>query len=334
MMKIMKYKVAILAGLLLCCIFVRGGTQKITCLKKTPALAEKEAILSPDGACLATVSETKNGMKVIIYNSENGQELLRIDNTATVTWHPDSKSVFFVKTEKASGHKKIFRLPVAGKKEIFLADGESPACSPDGKSLAYVHDGYVWIMNTGGGNKNKISRKQMTKISIVWQTSARAYCTGDGNVWEIAPATRSMNLFIREIFNKYYFIDIALSPDKHKIALSSSAAQAAGGGQDKIWIFNIIGGYKSLGHLTDGQHPSWTQDSLNLVYDYRGNIYKINIKTSNRKRLTKKRKFLNCHPCMSQRNGKCFFISTRNDCNGDGIIGWNDKPDIYLVRKK
>ena len=89
------------------------------------------------------------------YNDDDGQEL------SAPEWTPDGESIVYVRgsSEQGEGHpvpnpawfskgaeQQIWMVSVAGGEPRMLAEGKTPAISPDGKVMAYVAKGQVWAL--------------------------------------------------------------------------------------------------------------------------------------------------------------------------------------------
>ncbi len=89
------------------------------------------------------------------YTEDDGQEL------SVPEWTPDAQSIVYVRGSSAQGEghpvpnpawftsgaqQQIWIIDTQGGQPRLLADGNSPAVSPDGKLLAYVLKGQVWTL--------------------------------------------------------------------------------------------------------------------------------------------------------------------------------------------
>jgi len=89
------------------------------------------------------------------YSEDDGQML------SALTWTPDAESILYVRGSAAQGEshpvpnpewaplgakQQIWMVSLAGSEPTLLAEGSGPSLSPDGKSLAYVAHGQVYLL--------------------------------------------------------------------------------------------------------------------------------------------------------------------------------------------
>ena len=88
------------------------------------------------------------------YGEDDGQEL------STPQWTPDAATIVYVRGDGAQGeghpvpnpawfpmgaHQQIWAVSASGGEPRLIAEGHSPAIAPDGKTLAYLSKGQIWI---------------------------------------------------------------------------------------------------------------------------------------------------------------------------------------------
>jgi dipeptidyl aminopeptidase/acylaminoacyl peptidase len=88
--------------------------------------------------------------QVTKFTADDGQEL------GELVWNPDSSRIYFTRGDGANPHSD----PAGAKQEIWtaavsgeigrLAEGHSPAVSPDGSTLAWIVSGQVWSLPLAG----------------------------------------------------------------------------------------------------------------------------------------------------------------------------------------
>ena len=96
--------------------------------------------------------------QVTHYTEDDGQEL------SAPEWTPDAESIVYVRGESAQGEthpvpnpawfplgaqQQIWMVSVTGGEPLLLAEGNSPAVSPDGKTVAYLLKGQLWVRRLG-----------------------------------------------------------------------------------------------------------------------------------------------------------------------------------------
>ncbi|MFN7116357.1 MAG: prolyl oligopeptidase family serine peptidase [Saprospiraceae bacterium] len=110
------------------------------------------------------VSEGPNftGKQITIYNEDDGQEI------ATIEFSPDGNTIAYVRggganrqgeipnpTSDPDGAKQeIYLLPFSGGTPKLLSEGSSPTFSPDGKKIAFVKKGQVWLADLNNDLKS------------------------------------------------------------------------------------------------------------------------------------------------------------------------------------
>lgn len=109
------------------------------------------------------------------------EEILKIRRVGDPQLSPDGKWIAYtvsvpdVDANRSRTH--IYRIPSTGGEPKQLTDGDSsasaPRWSPDGRKIAYVTRGQIWLMDADGSDK-----KQLTKISLgasdpVWSPDSR-----------------------------------------------------------------------------------------------------------------------------------------------------------------
>lgn len=93
-------------------------------------------------------------------------------------WSPDGKKLVFEttrndtpKTHRRGGYRDIYVMESDGQNQINLTTntfGHHPSWSPDGKSIAYMSHGGVWVMKADGSAKQNISHGTTRDSEPAW----------------------------------------------------------------------------------------------------------------------------------------------------------------------
>lgn len=206
-----------------------------------------------------------------------------------------------------------------------IEDERWPSFSQDGKRIVFGNNrGDFWIINTEGGNLEKIKLKPGNYARPVWApdnsriiyTSIISVVPEDSNVWEI-PIEKDRFLEEREfIFEKGLENFITFSKDGNKLIYSLFMPPRARVLKQDLMLFDI--NEKSFKKLfSDGYDNSqsvWLPDSSKIVYvSNKSGSYQIwgmNIDGSDSKQLTKTLGY-NGNPCCSPDGKEIAFVSSR-----------------------
>lgn len=113
------------------------------------------------------------------YAEDDGQEL------SGLAWTPDSASIVFVRGDSVQGpthpvpnpdwfpmgaKQQIWMVSAAGGEPVLLAEGNAPAVSPDGKTVAYLLKGQVWTVGLGeaGAKPEQLLQTRGTARGLRW----------------------------------------------------------------------------------------------------------------------------------------------------------------------
>ncbi len=166
---------------------VQVGRARPFDVSRRPA-RDEEPSWSPDGRRLAFTS-FPGGLQVLVVARADGHArrvLARERDVgwipAAVSWSPNGRSIAFAARKGVS--ELIWVVSVATGKRRSLAAGDRPRWSPDGKRLAFVRNGALWVMRSNGA-----AAKQLTTIAewigdFAWSPNGRriAFATYFGGV--------------------------------------------------------------------------------------------------------------------------------------------------------
>jgi WD40 repeat protein len=170
---------------------------------------------SPDGSRIAT-TEPGAG-KIIIWDPENGEEILQIDllEAVVAVWSPDGERIA---TTSWSGHGSI-RDAASGEVQfsLFPEDShkivEGSAWSHDGKKLVMFSEGHGWIFDTTTGEQLvELSSGFTSSVwNILWSLGdERVFAFGGDGTYRVFEAVTGIELLVYDFGG---WPNGALSPD-------------------------------------------------------------------------------------------------------------------------
>lgn len=140
--------------------------------------------LSPDGSKIAFEVYQEGRKSSQIYTAKaDGSEVKQLTEGPyynwTPRWSPDGKQLVFETTRNDNpdnhvqngGHRDIYLMDGDGQNQTNLtsnAYGHHPAWSPDGKFIAYMAHGGVWVMKADGSAKQNISHGKTRDSEPAW----------------------------------------------------------------------------------------------------------------------------------------------------------------------
>jgi Tol biopolymer transport system component len=158
-----------------------SGEQKA--MLNLPAGSEiSDLALSPDGNNFALVyapatNDTEGGIELAILPRAGGTPRTILSHDAAggdpghAVWSPDGRYVFVMVTPPKSTLSSLVRVALDGSAPLKIADNASePACTPDGKTLIFVHtdpnagNAQLWHANLDGSDAKPLSSATYTDI--------------------------------------------------------------------------------------------------------------------------------------------------------------------------
>jgi Tol biopolymer transport system component len=124
--------------------------------------SDLEPVGSPDGKEIVFTTN-RDGNYELYKITPEGTGLTRLtDNPAndlSPNWSPDSREIIFA--ENNSGSYDICKIDSDGNNKVILSDDSAveydPAWSPDGSKIAYVSNDEIWLMDSDGSNKKRLT---------------------------------------------------------------------------------------------------------------------------------------------------------------------------------
>ena len=128
-----------------------------------PTGANYAPSLDPDGEKVAFLHSVRDdGMYDIWVGSVTRQDAEQVTNTRNVSdvaWSPKGDRLAYVQNwsdETLEG--QISLVSPNGDDAKILVRGDAPSWSPDGKQLAFVHDGAIWTIGIDGTARRRVIR--------------------------------------------------------------------------------------------------------------------------------------------------------------------------------
>ncbi len=161
-----------------------------------------------------------------------------------------------------------------------------PAVSPDGSRIAYEFFSGIWVMNSDGTGKRRLTSGTLTDSSPAWSADgtkiafSRRLASGDEDIFVMnADGTGQKNLTNTPSNQEF---DPAFSPKAERIAYTRTGCEVPGGGGKCVYAMNSDGsGQADLGagdlvpgcpsnslrdFKTVGSDPSWSPDGTTIAF--------------------------------------------------------------------
>jgi tol-pal system beta propeller repeat protein TolB len=137
--------------------------------------------LSPDGTRIAYV-QTEEKSSHIMTAKLDGSDVRQLTEGQHFDWNPqwspDGKQLMF-ETERNDtpatsgngGHRDVYVMDPDGKNPTNLTTnsyGHSPSWSPDGKHIAYMNQGAIFVMNSDGTDRRNVSHGKVRDSEPAW----------------------------------------------------------------------------------------------------------------------------------------------------------------------
>ncbi|MHB1081086.1 MAG: TolB family protein [Prosthecobacter sp.] len=137
--------------------------------------------LSPDGTRIAFYQPGEESSQIMTA-AVDGTDLKQLTQENcfnwTPRWSPDGRRLLFETTRnelpgggEGGGQRDIYVMDADGKNQTNLTAnsyGHSAAWSPDGKHIAYMNNGSIFIMNSDGSSKKDVSHGKVRDSEPAW----------------------------------------------------------------------------------------------------------------------------------------------------------------------
>ncbi len=118
--------------------------------------------LAPDGGQIAFLHSPHDDGQYDIWVTSttvaNAEQLTNTRNVSDVAWSPTDDWIAYVQNwspDTEEGQLSLVR-PSGEEAHTIGVNGDAPDWSPDGKHLAYVHDGSIWVADPDGSNAHQV----------------------------------------------------------------------------------------------------------------------------------------------------------------------------------
>lgn len=135
-------------------------------------------MLSPDGAKVAYHVEPIYWDSRVIVAARDGKKLAEFAGVTEPCWTPDGRLVVAndLGTQKSKSALSLSdkSLTKLARIDPNLDDAAMPAVSPDGKRVAFVNHGHVWVMNLDGTNLKQVTFSSGGEARPAWSPDGTA----------------------------------------------------------------------------------------------------------------------------------------------------------------
>lgn len=166
----------------------------------------------------------------------------------------------------------LWRIDLKTRRDLLLMKkAVSPSCSKNGKKLAFVREGNIWIGNIDGSKAHRITNyhpntKHITSIEWFPNGDKLAFCMDDE--YEIIYAGSN---------RKVVWPKDAYEERKLKIMAQNIWTISQDGKNQAKWIGKVPGSGTTGTQLSDAYYPKWSPTGDSLVFGRNGDIWMANI---------------------------------------------------------
>jgi Tol biopolymer transport system component/DNA-binding winged helix-turn-helix (wHTH) protein len=304
-----------------------------------------QAAWSPDGTTIAYYSQSKGGIWLVPSLGGTARQLVGFGSSPA--WSPDGAQIVFqssgIRDLSASASIAIFNSTLW---TVSVKDGSthqltridaptgahnSPAWSPDGKTIAFVTDGFMvspalWTISLDTGSLTRIGAAWGLFNPVYARDGQHIFLSAQFSLWEVNLRDRDDHSeFLRKkIFDSLPEINryLAISPDGHRLAFTRAHTMS------NLYAIPMSGDHPSgvpvaLTHDTRLRktNPSISPDGRRILFDVgsldrNGGIWVLdsNGKTSNAVTVP-------CGQPTWLQNGEDFYCSSDCDLQGPACSG-------------
>ena len=293
------------AGSPLYSIRVTGSDQRRLSQTAVDAILKKE--FGVEGICRTKIvfsAETNRNQREIYVCDFDGQNIRRLTANATLSiepsWHPDGRSIIY--NQYLLSSTPLVQFDILHNRSRALSNHRginSGRISPDGKKLALIltdrNQLDLYVRDFNGGNLRRLTNDRATEASPTWSPDSQSICyvsdlSGRPKLYIIRAAGGAPRRVQGVLGSE------AVSPDwsqDNKIAYSAKL----GGYVLKVVDLSQTMGYPppknrdnsiiadSSAPAVTGESPSWAPDNRHVVVSSRGQIFIVDTRTNQSRRL-------------------------------------------------
>lgn len=154
-----------------------GGTATTTIAVPEGLDRPDSPAVSPDGSRIAFHVQPVYYDSRVLVATRTGKIIAEYKDVTEPNWTPDGR-LLVAKSTKTEGAKPGIFLSDADLKQIKRIDPDldsasQPAASPDGRRIAFVHHGHIWLMNLDGGGVKQLSSSNSGEKSPSWSPDGK-----------------------------------------------------------------------------------------------------------------------------------------------------------------
>ena len=242
-------------------------------------------VISRNGDFMVYLRERNNDLFEIVrfdLSTKAEKTIFAVKNVTTLSISPDGNKIAF--QNKIDGNSEICLIDIDGSNLQNIskspASDTNPVFSPDGSKIVFASNrggnsgmNYLYLMDTNGGNQNKIVQEETngTSLSPSWSKEGdRIFFINDkedgrnGN-FEIFVTNADGRGGLERITNRPRAVDESpsVSPDGKKIVFQSMQK-----GNTEIFLINTDGSglLRLTRNLADDRQPTWSADGSKIYF--------------------------------------------------------------------